>query len=81
MTIPTASIQVWSEYRKNKLRDLIGQLYRVVAALKQEFEGRRFNPDGHPSAKWSPPMHSTSHHFRRRMQPMTRRRPMARLCR
>ena len=47
MTAPTPSLQVWSEDRKSKLRDLIGQLYRVVAALEQEFEGRRFTPDGH----------------------------------
>lgn len=47
MTAPTPSLQVWSEDRKTKLRDLIGQLYRVVAALEQEFEGRKFTPDGH----------------------------------
>jgi hypothetical protein len=47
MTASFASSQVWSEDRKTKLRDLIGQLYRVVAALEQEFEGRRFTPDGH----------------------------------
>jgi hypothetical protein len=41
------AMQVWSEGRKAKLRELIGQLYRVVAALEEEFEGRRFTPDGH----------------------------------
>jgi hypothetical protein len=38
---------VWTDERKNKLRELIGQLYRIVAALEKEFEGRRFTPDGH----------------------------------
>jgi hypothetical protein len=47
MTASITPSQVWSEDRKSKLRDLIGQLYRVVAALEQEFEGRRFTPDGH----------------------------------
>jgi hypothetical protein len=40
-------MQVWSEDRKARLRDLIAQLYRVVATLEEEFEGRRFTPDGH----------------------------------
>ncbi len=47
MTASVTSSQGWSEGRKSKLRDLIGQLYRVVAALEEEFEGRRFTPDGH----------------------------------
>jgi hypothetical protein len=47
MTAATPSLQVWSEDRRAKLRDLISQLYRVVAPLEQEFEGRRFTPDGH----------------------------------
>ena len=38
---------VWSDARKAKLRDLIGQLYRIVAALEEEFEGRKFTPYGH----------------------------------
>jgi hypothetical protein len=29
------------------MRDLIRQLYSVVAALEEEFEGRKFTPDGH----------------------------------
>lgn len=37
----------WPEGRKEKLCNLIGQLYRIVAALEEEFEGRRFTPDGH----------------------------------
>jgi hypothetical protein len=40
-------MQVWSEDRKTRLRELIGQLYRVVAELEKEFEGHRFTPDGH----------------------------------
>jgi len=43
----TEAIQVWPEGRSKKLRDLIRQLYTVVAALEEEFEGRRFTPDGH----------------------------------
>ena len=38
---------VWNDARKVKLCNLIGQLYRIVAALEEEFEGRRFTPDGH----------------------------------
>jgi hypothetical protein len=41
------ALPVWSEGRRAKLRDLIRQLYVVVAALEEEFEGRRFTPDGH----------------------------------
>ena len=47
MTAPTSTVQVWHEDRSTKLRDLIRQLYTVVAALEEEFEGRRFTPDGH----------------------------------
>ncbi len=39
--------KIWNDERKAKLRDLISQLYRIVSALEQEFEGRRFTPDGH----------------------------------
>lgn len=42
-----SSISQWPEGRKEKLCSLIGQLYRIVAALEEEFEGRRFTPDGH----------------------------------
>lgn len=41
------SIPNWPEGRKEKLCTLIGQLYQIVAALEEEFEGRRFTPDGH----------------------------------
>jgi hypothetical protein len=37
----------WTVARKAKLRGLIGQLYQIVSALEEEFEGRRFTPDGH----------------------------------
>jgi hypothetical protein len=37
----------WPEGRKDKLCTLIGQLYKVVAELEDEFEGRKFTPDGH----------------------------------
>lgn len=37
----------WPEGRKERLCNLIGQLYKIVAALEEEFEGRRFTPDGH----------------------------------
>lgn len=47
MTAPTGPVEVWSQDRRRKLRDLIRQLYVVVAALEEEFEGRRFTPDGH----------------------------------
>ena len=47
MTVIAEQPKVWSDARKAKLRDLIGQLYRIVAALEEEFEGRRFTPDGH----------------------------------
>lgn len=47
MTAPTSTVQVWHEDRSTKLRDLIRQLYAVVAALETEFEGRKFTPDGH----------------------------------
>lgn len=47
MTMLAEQPEVWSDARKAKLRDLIGQLYRIVAALEEEFEGRRFTPDGH----------------------------------
>lgn len=38
---------IWSDARKVKLCALIGELYRIVTALEEEFEGRRFTPDGH----------------------------------
>ena len=45
---PAAGVQpVWSAERTAKMRDLIRQLYSVVAALEEEFEGRKFTPDGH----------------------------------
>lgn len=47
MNTSTATVQVWREDRSAKLRDLIRQLYAVVAALEEEFEGRKFTPDGH----------------------------------
>lgn len=47
MTTSTGTLQVWSEDRKARLRELIRQLYGVVASLEEEFEGRRFTPDGH----------------------------------
>lgn len=47
MTDSIERLPVWSEGRRAKLRDLIRQLYVVVAALEEEFEGRRFTPDGH----------------------------------
>jgi hypothetical protein len=39
--------QSWSPERNAKIRTLINQLYRVVAALEEEFEDRKFTPDGH----------------------------------
>ncbi len=39
--------QAWSAERTAKVRDLIKRLYAVVAALEQEFEDRKFTPDGH----------------------------------
>lgn len=42
-----AASSAWPEGRRDKLCTLIGQLYRIVAALEEEFEGRRFTPDGH----------------------------------
>jgi hypothetical protein len=47
MTALVSTIQVWHEERSKKLRDLIRQLYAVVSALEEEFEGRKFTPDGH----------------------------------
>lgn len=47
MTSSVGTVQVWSDDRKAKVRDLIRQLYSVVAALEEEFEGRKFTPDGH----------------------------------
>ena len=47
MTTSTETVQVWREDRSARLRELIRQLYAVVAALEEEFEGRRFTPDGH----------------------------------
>jgi hypothetical protein len=47
VTTSTETVQVWHEDRSTKLRDLIRQLYAVVAALEEEFEGRKFTPDGH----------------------------------
>ena len=40
-------VETWSEERLAKIRDLIRQLYSVVRKLEEEFEGRRFTPDGH----------------------------------
>ena len=46
--IPASGVQpVWSAERTVKMRDLIRQLYAVVSALEEEFEGRKFTPDGH----------------------------------
>lgn len=36
----------WGEKKLGKIRQLIGQLYAVVAELESEF-GRKFTPDGH----------------------------------
>jgi hypothetical protein len=47
MTPGTGVQQVWSAERTAKMRDLIRQLYSVVVALEEEFEGRKFTPDGH----------------------------------
>jgi hypothetical protein len=47
VTSSAETVQVWPEGRSTKLRDLIRQLYTVVAALEEEFEGRKFTPDGH----------------------------------
>jgi hypothetical protein len=47
MTTSTETVQVWHEDRSARLRDLISQLYAVVASLEEEFEGRKFTPDGH----------------------------------
>jgi len=47
MNSSTGTVPGWSEVRRTKLRDLIRQLYAVVAALEEEFEGRKFTPDGH----------------------------------
>src|SRR5580704_19671100 len=38
---------LWNERRLAKMRTLIRQLYTVVAQLEEEFEDRRFTPDGH----------------------------------
>jgi len=84
MTTSTETVQVWREDRSARLRDLIRQLYTVVAALEEEFEGRRFTPDGHlvgVPAKWLRPMHSISLCSQHQMQFMTRRHRMARLFR
>jgi hypothetical protein len=37
----------WGEERLRRVRTLIQQLYAVVADLEEEFEGRKFTPDGH----------------------------------
>ena len=37
----------WPLGRKEKLCSLIAQLYSIVGALEEEFEGRKFTPDGH----------------------------------
>jgi hypothetical protein len=47
MTAAAGAQPVWSPERTAKLRGLIRQLYSVVAALEEEFEGRKFTPDGH----------------------------------
>ncbi|MES2392954.1 MAG: hypothetical protein V4555_15010 [Acidobacteriota bacterium] len=47
MSISIETTPVWSEARTTKLRELIRRLYDVVSALEEEFEGRRFTPDGH----------------------------------
>jgi hypothetical protein len=37
----------WGEERLRRVRTLIQQLYAVVTDLEEEFEGRKFTPDGH----------------------------------
>jgi hypothetical protein len=48
LTLAAGAQPLWSAERTAKMRDLIRQLYSVVAALEEEeFEGRKFTPDGH----------------------------------
>jgi hypothetical protein len=46
VTTSIETVPVWGEDRRAKLRDLIRQLYAVVAVMNAEFEGGRFTPDG-----------------------------------
>jgi Family of unknown function (DUF6998) len=43
----TGTQPVCSAARTAKIRDLLRQLYSVVAALEEEFGVRKFTPDGH----------------------------------